>query len=559
MRTYLYIVLPLTLLLFFSCIPRQYDFDVIIRNGTIYDGSGGDPYVSDIALSGDTISVIGSLDESRGRREIDATGLAVAPGFINILSWAADPLLRDGRSQSNIRQGVTLEVFGEGFTMGPANEDMRQQMAERYDMEIEWTTLVGFLEYLTNRGVSPNVASLVGASTVRINVLGYENRKPTADEMEHMRRLVREAMEEGALGVGSALIYTPGLYADTDELIALAEVAAEYDGIFTSHIRSEGNRFVESIEELLTIARKSVVHAHIYHLKAAGEDNFHKLDLVIDMIEEARADGLPITADMYTYTAGATGLDAAMPPWVQEGGYDQWVERLRDPEIRERVKREMTTPSDEWENLYLASGSAENVLLRGFRNEELRHLTGKSLAEIAEMRGQSPEETAMDLVIEDGSRVGVVYFFMSEENVRKKITLPWVTYGSDAGSMAPEGEFLESNPHPRAYGNFARLLGKYVREEQLIPLQEAIRKLTSFPASILSIDRRGSLLKGYYADIVVFDPETIIDHATFENAHQYAAGVYHVFVNGTQVVRDGEHTGALPGRVVRGPGWLGGD
>ncbi len=559
MRAYLIIFLPLIILLSFSCTPQRYDADVIIRNGTIYDGGGGEPFVSDIAISGDTISAIGPLGDLRGRIEIDATDLAVAPGFINILSWAADPLIRDGRSQSNIRQGVTLEVFGEGFTMGPVNEVMRQQMAERYDMEIEWTTLVGFLKYLTNRGVSPNVASLVGASTVRINVLGYENRKPTADEMEHMRRLVREAMEEGALGVGSALIYTPGLYADTDELIALAEVAAEYGGIFTSHIRSEGNRFVESIEELLTIARESSVHTHIYHLKAAGEDNFHKLDIVIDMVETARGDGLPITADMYTYTAGATGLDAAMPPWVQEGGYDQWVERLRDPEIRERVKREMTTPSDEWENLYLASGSAENVLLRGFRNEELRHLTGKSLAEIAEMRGQSPEETAMDLVIEDGSRVGVVYFFMSEENVRKKITLPWVTYGSDAGSMAPEGEFLESNPHPRAYGNFARLLGKYVRQEQLISLQEAIRKLTSFPASILSIDRRGSLLKGYYADIVVFDPETIIDNATFEDAHQYAAGVYHVFVNGTQVLRDGEHTGAMPGRVVRGPGWLGGE
>jgi N-acyl-D-amino-acid deacylase len=555
MRSYVIIVALLIIVLSFSCTFRHYDYDIIIRNGTIYDGSGGDPYLSDIAISADTIGEIGSLPEVRARIEIDADNLAVAPGFINILSWAAEPLMKDGRSQSNIRQGVTLEVFGEGFTMGPVNDMMRLEMAERYDRDIEWTTLIGFLEYLTERGVSPNVASLVGASTVRIYVLGYDNRKPTSEELEHMRRLVREAMEEGALGVGTALIYTPGLYADTDELIALAEAAAEYGGIFTSHIRSEGNRFVESVEELLTISRESGVHAHIYHLKAAGEDNFHKLDIVIDLIEKARADGLPVTADMYTYTAGATGLDAAMPPWVQEGGYDQWVERLRDGDIRKRVKEEMTTPSDEWENLYLASGSPENVLLRGFRNEELRYLTGKSLAEVAAMRGQSPEETAMDLVIEDGSRVSVVYFFMSEENVRKKVALPWVTFGSDAGSLAPEGEFLESNPHPRAYGNFARLLGKYVREEQIISLQEAIRKLTSFPASILSIDRRGSLHVGNYADIVVFDPETIIDHATFEDAHQYATGVYYVFVNGTPVLLNGEHTGAKPGRVVRGPGW----
>jgi N-acyl-D-amino-acid deacylase len=555
MRSYVIIVALLIVVLTFSCTFRHYDYDIIIRNGTIYDGSGGDPYLSDIAISADTIGSIGSLSEARARIEIDADNLAVAPGFINILSWAAEPLMKDGRSQSNIRQGVTLEVFGEGFTMGPVNEDMRMEMAERYDRDIEWTTLMGFLEYLTEQGVSPNVASLVGASTVRIYVLGYDNRKPSSEELEQMRRLVREAIEEGALGVGTALIYTPGLYADTDELIALAEAAAEYGGIFTSHIRSEGNRFVESVEELIIIARESGVHAHIYHLKAAGEDNFHKLDIVIDLIEKARADGLPVTADMYTYTAGATGLDAAMPPWVQEGGYDQWAERLRDGDIRKRVKEEMTTPSDEWENLYLASGSPENVLLRGFRNEELRYLTGKSLAEVAAMRGQSPEETAMDLVIEDGSRVSVVYFFMSEENVRKKVALPWVTFGSDAGSLAPEGEFLESNPHPRAYGNFARLLGKYVREEQIISLQEAIRKLTSFPASILSIDRRGSLQVGNYADIVVFDPETIIDHATFEDAHQYATGVYYVFVNGTPVLLDGEHTGAKPGRVVRGPGW----
>jgi N-acyl-D-amino-acid deacylase len=552
------LMVPLILLLSFSCSLQQYDHDIIIRDGWIYDGSGSPPYVADIAVDGDTITAIGLLAETRGKIEINAKSLAVTPGFINVLSWAADPLIEDGRSQSNIRQGVTLEVFGEGFSKGPLNEAMKRDMKERQGRiryDVEWTTLDEFLQYLVERGVSPNVASHIGASTVRIHAMGYEGRKPTDEELNHMRQLVRQAMEEGALGVGTALIYTPGLYADTEELIALAEIAAEYGGIFTCHIRSEGNRFIESIEEMLIIARESGVHVHIYHLKAAGEDNWHKLDRVIEIIEKAREEGLPITADMYTYTAGATGLDAAMPPWVQEGGYDSWAERLRDPALRERVKEEMTTPSDEWENLYLAAGSPENVILIGFRNDELKHLTGKSLAEIASMRGTSPEETAMDLVIEDGSRVSVVYFFMSEENVRKKIGLPWVTYGSDAGSLAPEGVFLESNPHPRAYGNFARLLGKYVRDEELIPPEEAIRKLTSFPAAILSLDRRGSLQIGNYADIVVFDPETIRDNATFEAPHAYATGVHHVLVNGVPVLKDGDHTGALPGRVVRGPGY----
>jgi N-acyl-D-amino-acid deacylase len=558
MRILFMLAIPLILLLLFSCSPQQYDHDIIIRDGLIYDGSGSPPFVADIAVDGDTISAIGLFAERRGSVEINVKGLAVTPGFINVLSWAADPLIEDGRSQSNIRQGVTLEVFGEGFSKGPLNEAMKRDMEERQGRiryDVEWTTLNEFLHYLVIRGVSPNVASHVGASTVRIHAMGYEGRKATDEELDRMRRLVREAMEEGALGVGTALIYTPGLYADTDELIALGEIAAEYGGILTSHVRSEGNRFIESVEEMLTVARRSGVHVHIYHLKAAGEDNWHKLDTVIGIIEKARAEGLPITADMYTYTAGATGLDAAMPPWVQEGGYDAWAERLRDHAVRDRVKKEMTTPSDEWENLYLAAGSPENVILIGFRNDELKHLTGKSLAEIASMRGTSPEETAMDLVIEDGSRVSVVYFFMSEENVRKKIGLPWVTYGSDAGSLAPEGVFLESNPHPRAYGNFARLLGKYVRDEELIPLEEAIRKLTSFPASILSVERRGSLKIGYYADIVVFDPATIRDNATFEAPHAYATGVHHVLVNGVPVLKDGDHTGALPGRVVRGPGY----
>jgi N-acyl-D-amino-acid deacylase len=541
-----------------GCSHRHFDFDMIIRNGTVYDGSGGEPLVADIGINADTIAAIGMLGAMKGRSEIDATGYAVSPGFINILSWGTTSLIEDGKSQSNVRQGVTLEVFGEGWSMGPMNEAMKQEEIEsqgsiKYD--IEWTTLGEYLGHLERRGVSPNVASFVGAATVRIYVMGYEAREPSPDELKKMEDLVREAMREGALGVGSALIYAPGVFADTDELIALAKAAAEYDGIFTAHIRSEGNRFVEAVEELLTIAREANIHTHLYHLKAAGEPNWHKLDTVIGMIVDAQRGGLNISADMYTYTAGATGLDAAMPPWVQEGGFKQWAERLKDPDIRRRVIREMTTPTDEWENLYLAAGSAENVILVGFQNEELRHFTGKTLAEVARMRGTSPEETAMDLVIEDDSRVGTVYFFMSEENVRKKVALPWVTYGSDAASQAPEGVFLESNPHPRAYGNYARLLGRYVRDEKIISMEEAIRKLTSYPASFLNLDRRGSLTEGYFADIVVFDPETIIDHATFENPHQYSTGVQHVIVNGVQVLRNGEHTGVKPGRVVRGKGW----
>jgi N-acyl-D-amino-acid deacylase len=541
-----------------GCSHRHFDFDMIIRNGTVYDGSGGDAFIADIGINADTIAAIGMLGAMKARTEIDATGYAVSPGFINILSWGTTSLIEDGKSQSNVRQGVTLEVFGEGWSMGPMNEAMKQEEIEsqgsiKYD--IEWTTLGEYLGYLERRGVSPNVASFVGAATVRIYVMGYEAREPSPNELKKMEDLVREAMQEGALGMGSALIYAPGVFAGTDELIALAKAAAEYDGIFTAHIRSEGNRFVEAVEELLTIAREANIHVHLYHLKAAGEPNWHKLDTVIGKIEDAQRDGLNISADMYTYTAGATGLDAAMPPWVQEGGFKQWAERLKDPDIRRRVMREMTTPTDEWENLYLAAGSAENVILVGFENEELRHFTGKTLAEVAHMRGKSPEETAMDLVIEDDSRVGTVYFFMSEENVRKKVALPWVTYGSDAASQAPEGVFLESNPHPRAYGNFARLLGRYVRDEKIISLEEAVRKLTSYPASFLNLERRGSLTEGYFADIVIFDPDTIIDHATFENPHQYSTGVQHVIVNGVQVLRNGEHTGAKPGRVVRGRGW----
>jgi len=533
-------------------------FDIVIHNGTIYDGSGTAPFVGDVAINRDAIAGVGSLKNARGRTDIDAAGLAVAPGFINMLSWATDSLIQDGRSQGDIRQGVTLEVMGEGESMGPLNDRMKKDMVEQQgDIQytVEWTTLGEYLEYLVERGVSTNVASFVGAATVRIHALGYENRAPTPDELEQMRGLVGQAMQEGALGLASALIYAPACYAQTDELIALARVAAEYGGLYISHIRNEGNAILESLDELLTIARQAEIAAEIYHLKLSGRSNWDKLDNVIEKIEAARAQGLRITADMYNYAASSTGLDAAMPGWVQEGGLLAWIERLKDPAIRERVKQEMSTPGDGWENTYHAAGAPENVLLVGFKNDALKPLTGKTLAQVAAMRGQSPEDTVMDLVIQDNSRVDVVYFTMSEDNVRRQIALPWMSFGSDGGSMATEGVFLKSSTHPRAYGNFARLLGKYVREEKIIPLQEAIRRLTSLPARNLKLDRRGSLAPGYFADVVVFDPARIKDHATFDQPHQYSTGVARVFVNGVQVLKDGEHTGAKPGRVVRGPGW----
>jgi N-acyl-D-amino-acid deacylase len=534
------------------------EHDLILRNGTLYDGSGSPGVRGDLAIQGDSIVATGDLGAARARQEIDVTGMAVAPGFINMLSWANESLLHDGRSQSDIRQGVTLEVMGEGWSMGPLTESMKRQMVEeqrdiRFD--VTWTTLGEYLEALERRGVSTNVASFVGATTVRIHEIGHEDRAPTPQELDRMRALVRQAMEEGALGVGSSLIYVPAFFASTDELVALSEVAAEYGGRYISHIRSEGNRLVEAVDELITIARRAGIGAQIYHLKAAGEANWPKMDTVIARVEAARAEGLDITADMYTYPAGATGLDAAMPPWVQEGGLQQWIQRLQDPAVRARLRREMTTPTDEWESLYLAAGSPDRVVLVGFGNDDLKHLTGKSVAEVAEMRGTSPVDTMMDLVIQDGTRVGTVYFVMSEENVRKQVALPWVAFQSDAQSMAPEGPFLKSNPHPRAYGTFARLLGKYVRDEKVVTLEDAIHRLTWFPAQKLKIERRGLLAPGYFADVVVFDPATITDHATFEEPHQYATGVAHVFVNGEQVIRDGEHTGATPGRVVRGPGW----
>ncbi len=529
-------------------------FDVLIRGGTVYDGGGGAPFVADVGIRDERIVAVGDLTGVSAARVIEARGLAVAPGFINVLSWATESLIEDGRALSDIRQGVTLEVFGEGWSMGPLDAAMKEQLVrDQADIhyEVEWTTLGEYLDHLALRGVATNVASFVGATTVRIHELGYEDRPPTPAELERMKAHVRRAMREGALGVGSSLIYAPAFYAETEELIELCKVAAQHGGRYITHMRSEGARLLEAVEEVILIARAAGIGAEIYHLKAAGEANWSKLDALIARVEAVRAEGLDLTADMYVYTAGATGLDAAMPPWVQEGGYDAWAERLRDPEIRARVRREMSTPSDEWENLYLSAGSPERVLLVGFKNEALKPLTGKSLAEVARLRGVSPEEAAMDLVIEDGSRVGTVYFLMSEENVRKEVALPWVSFGSDAEAPAPEGNFLKSNPHPRAYGNFARRLGRYVRDERLIPLEEAVRRLTSLPAANLRLEDRGRLQPGHFADVVVFDPAEIQDHATFEKPHQYATGMVHVLVNGVPVLANGEHTGAKPGRVVK--------
>src|SRR3972149_6405526 len=545
----------LSALLTAACAPR---YDVVIRHGTIYDGSGNDPLVGDLAIEGDTIAAVGAVT-GRGRVEIDASGLAVSPGFINMLSHSEETLIQDPRSQGEIRQGVTLEVFGEG-SMGPLSDAMKQEALEQQgDIKypIEWTTLGQYFDFLERRGIATNVASFVGASTARVHVIGYQNRAPTPAELDRMKELVARAMDEGALGVTTALIYTPATFAKTDELIALAKVAAEAGGSYAAHIRSEGDRFLEAIDETIRIASEAGLPAEIYHLKAAGNANWPKMDRAIQKIDSARAAGFRITADMYTYTAGATGLEAAMPPWVQEGGLQAWIGRLKDPAIRRQVAREMRTASSQWENLYLGAGSPDQVLLLGFKTDSLKPLIGKTLSEVARARGKSPEETAMDLVIQDGTRVDVAYFLMSEEKIEKQIAKPWVSFGSDAGSQAPEGPFLKSNPHPRAYGNFARLLGKYVRDERVISLQEAIRRLTTLPAENLRLQRRGALTPGCYADVVVFDAAKIQDHATFEQPHQYATGVLHVFVNGGHVLKDGEHTGALPGRIVRGPGWTG--
>ena len=525
--------------------------DVVIQSGTIYDGSGGVPFVGTVAIRGDRISHVGPPVALQGRTIIDADGLAVSPGFINMLSWTATALFRDGKSQGDIRQGVTLEVLGEGSSLGPLNDRMRRAWLDRQDeikYDIPWTTLGQGLEHLVGLGVAPNLASFVGATSLRIHEVGYENRPPTAAELERMKALARTAMEEGAVGMSTALIYAPADYASTEELVSLSKVVAEYDGLYISHMRSEGADLMEALDELFTIAREAGIRAEIYHLKASRRDNWHKLDELIRRVEQAQKDGLQITADMYTYNASSTGLTGVIPTWVQEGGHEAWMNRMRDPEVRRRLTSELRDQ--------LGKQPPEGILLVGFRNKELgKQFMGKTLAEAASLRGQAPEIAIMDMVLEDDSRIQCVYFSMSEDNIRKKIALPWVSFCSDAASLDPA--WATDMTHPRAYGSFARVLGKFSRDEKIIPLREAIRRLTSFPAANLKIRNRGSLKTGYFADVVVFDPETVTDHATFKEPHQFSTGVAHVFVNGVQVLKDGEHTGAKPGRVVRGPGWKG--
>ncbi len=534
--------------------PQPAVFDVIIRGGTVYDGTGAAGRRADVGVRGDRIAAVGDLAGSQAPLIVDASGHAVAPGFINMLSWATVSLLADGRSQGDIRQGVTTEIFGEGSSMGPFNDAMKKRAYEEMGdikYEITWSTLADYLGTLERRGISPNVASFIGATTIREYVIGLEDRKPTEAQLEEMRALVRTEMEAGALGIGSSLIYAPAFYASTEELIELCKVAAKYRGTYISHMRSEGGRLLEAVEELIRISREAGIPAEIYHLKAAGQANWPKLDQVIAKVETARKEGLKITADMYTYTAGATGLDAAMPPWVLDGGYPAAFKRLRDPATRAKIAEAIRKGGPDWENLYVAAGSPDRVILVEFKNEKLKPLTGLTLTEAARRRGEDPVDTVMNLVLEDESRVGAVYFMMSEDNLKKQIRLPWVSFGSDASSMSPELPFTRSSAHPRAYGNFARLLGKYVREEKVIPLEEAIRRLTGLPATNLELDRRGFIREGMFADIVVFDPATVADRATFEKPHQFAVGMKHVFVNGGHVLKDGEHTGAKPGRALR--------
>jgi len=550
------IVMPLVGQISFSA-PARADLDVIIQGGTVYDGTGADPRQADVAIRGDRIIGVGDFKGAKAKTVIDAKGLAVAPGFINMLSWSTISLIHDGRSQSEIRQGVTTEIMGEGESMGPVNDRvrehmMRQQIDIKYD--IKWNTLAEYLKYLEKHGVSCNVASFIGATTIREYVIGFEDKEPTPEQLDQMRELVRKEMEAGALGIGTSLIYPPAFYAKTEELIELCKVAAKYQGKYISHMRSEGSRLLEAFDELVRISREAEIPAEVYHIKASGHENWPKIDNLLSRIEAAQKEGLKITADMYTYTAGGTGLDASLPPWTQDGGYPALFKRLRDPATREKIKAEVQKPNAGWENLYLDAGGPEHILLAEFKSEKLKPLTGKTLAEVARMRGKDPIDTAMDLITEDESRIGTLYFIISEDNVKKELAKPWISFGSDEASQAPEGVFLKTNPHPRAYGNFARLLGKYVRDEKVIPMQEAIHRLSGLPATNLGLDHRGFLKEDMFADVVVFDPATIADRATFEKPHQYAVGMKHVFVNGVQVLKDGEHTGAKPGRALWGPG-----
>lgn len=546
---------------FLAAIPvatlRAQDFDVIIKGGTVYDGTGAEGRVADVAIRRDRIAGVGDFQKAEGKKVIDAGGLAVAPGFINMLSWSNESLLADGRSQSEIRQGVTTEVMGEGETMGPLNERMKKRLLERQKdikYEIKWNTLSEYLLHLEKRGVSCNVASFLGATTVREYVIGLDDKQPTPQQLDEMRDLVRKEMEAGALGIGTSLIYPPAFFATTDELIELCKVAAKYHGTYISHMRSEGNQLLEAFDELMRISREANIPAEVYHIKAVGQKNWGKIDTLLERIEAARKEGLPIRADMYPYIAGGTGLEASLPPWTQDGGFPALLKRLRDPETRKKIAAEVKVDSDKWENLYLGAGSSDRIILSEFATEKLKPLTGQSLAQVAEARGQDPIETIMDLLIENEARIGAIYFLMSEENIRKEIAKPWISFGSDEASQSPEGVFLKANPHPRAYGTFARVLGKYCREEKLLTLPEAVRRLSALPATNLGLDHRGFLQEGMFADIAIFDPATIADRATFTEPHQYAVGMKHVFVNGTQVLHDGEHTGATPGRALWGPG-----
>jgi N-acyl-D-amino-acid deacylase len=532
-------------------------FDVIIKGGTVYDGTGAEGRVTDIAIRGDRIASIGDLAKAVAKTTIEGRGLAVAPGFINMLSWSTESLIQDGRSQSEIRQGVTTEIMGEGESMGPLNDRMKARLVrEQSDIkyEIKWNTLAEYLRYLEKLGVSCNVASFLGATTVREYVIGLEDKQPTPEQLDQMRELVRKEMEAGALGIGTSLIYPPAFYAKTEELIELCKVAAKYQGKYISHMRSEGNQLFAALDELIRISRDAGIPAEVYHIKASGEKNWPKEDELLARIEAAQKEGLKVRANMYTYIAAGTGLDACLPPWTEDGGYPALFKRLRDPATREKIAAEVRVDSDAWENLYLAAGSPEKILLAGFKSEKLKPLTGKSLAEVAKMRGKDPIDTIMDLISEDESRIGTIYYLMSEENVKKELAKPWISFGSDEASQAPEGVFLKSNPHPRAYGNFARVLGKYTREEKVLTLPEAVRRLSALPATNLGLDHRGFIQEGMFADVVVFDPVTIADRATFDKPHQYAVGMKHVFVNGVEVLKDGEHTGAKPGRALWGPG-----
>jgi N-acyl-D-amino-acid deacylase len=532
-------------------------FDVVVRGGKVYDGSGKPGRPADVGIKGDRIVRVGDLKDANAKTVIDAKGMAVTPGFINMLSWSNESLLEDGRGQGEVRQGVTTQVMGEGWSWGPVNDAIKKRMkAEQVDIkyDIEWTTLSGFLYFLERKGVSQNVASFVGATTVREYVLGLDNKKPNREQLEQMCKLVEAEMRDGALGVSTALEYAPAYFADTDELIALCKVAARYKGRYLSHMRSEGPRLLEGIDEVVRISREAKLPAEIYHFKAAGQNNWKKMDDAIARVEAARREGLDVSANMYCYTAGGTSLSACLPGWVLEGGEVEMRRRLRDPDTRRRVVADVKGGKPEQPNFYREAGSPERILLVGFRKEHLKALQGKTLAEVANARRKDPVELLCDLLVEDESGISTIYFLMSEDNVRKLIPLPWVSFGSDEAAQAPEGVFLKSMPHPRAYGNFARLLGKYVREEKLLTLEEAVRKSTGLPAANLGLDRRGLLKEGHFADVVVFDPKTIIDRATFEKPHQYAVGVKHVFVNGVQVLKDGEHTGAKAGRALWGPG-----